>query len=170
MMENIKSKYFIQFIFSFIFESNKLGLVKYNKNLQNKLGINLINYKFWSGKYIIYKINGNGKEYDSNDDLIYEGEYLNGERNGKGNEYRNGNLIFKGEYLNGERNGKGKEYFNNKLLFEGEYYKGTQWIGKLYDCSGKIINELKREKSGRIKEYFNGKLTFDGEFLNNERN
>ena len=170
MMENIKSKYFIQFIFSFVFESYKLGLVKYNKNLQNKLGINLINYKFWSGKYIIYKINGNGKEYDSNDDLIYEGEYLNGKRNGKGKEYRNGNLIFKGEYLNGERNGKGKEYFNNKLLFEGEYYKGTQWIGKLYDCSGKIINELKREKSGRIKEYFNGKLTFDGEFLNNERN
>ena len=38
-------------------------------------------------------------------ELIFEGEYLNGERNGKGKEYYyNGNLEFEGEYLNGERN------------------------------------------------------------------
>ena len=30
----------------------------------------------------------------------------NGERNGKGKEYYNGKLIFEGEYLNGKRNGK----------------------------------------------------------------
>jgi len=31
-------------------------------------------------------------------------------------------IIFEGEYLNGKRNGKGKEYYNNgKLQFEGEY-------------------------------------------------
>ena len=30
--------------------------------------------------------------------------------------------MFEGEYLNGERNGKGKEYYDNgKLKFEGEY-------------------------------------------------
>ena len=46
------------------------------------------------------------------DKLEYEGEYLNGERNGKGKEYNNdGELIFEGEYLNGKRwNGKGKEH------------------------------------------------------------
>ena len=32
-----------------------------------------------------------------------------------------GRLKFEGEYLNGERNGKGKEYYKGKLLFEGEY-------------------------------------------------
>ena len=39
------------------------------------------------------------------DDLsIFEGEDLNGERNGKGKEYDyNGKLIFEGEYLNGEK-------------------------------------------------------------------
>ena len=43
--------------------------------------------------------------------LIFEGEYLNGERIGKGKEYGcYGELIFEGEYLNGKRNGKGKEY------------------------------------------------------------
>ena len=49
------------------------------------------------------------KEY-KNDILIFEGEYLNGERNGKGKEYYdNGKLRYEGEYLNGIRNGKGKE-------------------------------------------------------------
>ena len=51
-----------------------------------------------------------GKAYEDVN-LIYEGEYSNGERNGKGKEYDyKGNLIFEGEYLNGKRNGKGKEY------------------------------------------------------------
>ena len=36
---------------------------------------------------------------------MFEGEYLNGLRNGKGKEYNSkGDLIFEGEYLNGERN------------------------------------------------------------------
>ena len=46
------------------------------------------------------------------DRLIFEGDYKNGKRNGKGKEYSdyNGKLIFEGEYVNGKRNGKGKEY------------------------------------------------------------
>ena len=52
-----------------------------------------------------------GKEYNSNK-LIFEGEYLNGKRNGRGKEYDlfNSDLVFEGEYLNGKRNGNGKEY------------------------------------------------------------
>ena len=43
--------------------------------------------------------------------MIFEGEYLNGKRKGKGKEYNYyGKLEFEGEYLNGERHGKGKEY------------------------------------------------------------
>ena len=68
---------------------------------------------------------GKGKEYYDDGELIFEGVYLNGNRNGKGKEfnYYNGKLIFEGEYLNGLRwNGKGKEYYeNDKLKFEGEY-------------------------------------------------
>ena len=77
-------------------------------------------YKTYNGKgydkkgNVIYEIiNGNGKgaEYDEyNRKLIFEGEYLNGKRNGKGKEYdKDGELIFEGEYLNGFRNGKRKE-------------------------------------------------------------
>jgi len=36
--------------------------------------------------------------------LIYKGDFLNGERNGKGKEFNNnGYLIFKGKFLNGKR-------------------------------------------------------------------
>ena len=37
-------------------------------------------------------------------------------------EYFYGKLEFEGEYLNGERNGKGKEYdYKGDLKFEGEF-------------------------------------------------
>ena len=38
-----------------------------------------------------------------------------------------GNLIYEVEYLNGKKNGKGKEYYDNdKLRFEGEYLNGKK--------------------------------------------
>ena len=76
--------------------------------------------------------------------MVFEGEYLNGKRNGKGKEYfyycgplefnykphysdgpSNSNdrygyfhiytfNSFEGEYKNGKRNGKGKEFYSNK--------------------------------------------------------
>ena len=59
----------------------------------------------------------NIKEYDINNNLI--NEFKDG--NGYIKEYDNyGKLIFEGEYKNGERNGKGKEYISNYLIFEGE--------------------------------------------------
>ena len=39
----------------------------------------------------------------------------------KGKLYVKGILEYEGEYLNGERNGKGKEYYDDELRYEGEY-------------------------------------------------
>ena len=101
-----------------------------------------------------------------------------------------------GEYLNGERNGKGKEYyFNGKLRFEGEYSKGEKWdyskvdgyLEKLWDWNRKRKRKkyfrkymytpkyegeyLNGERNGKGKEYdYDGKLKFEGEYLNEERN
>ena len=33
-------------------------------------------------------INGEGKEYDKDGNLLFSGKYLNGKRNGKGEEYK----------------------------------------------------------------------------------
>ncbi len=50
-------------------------------------------------------------------EIILEGEYKNGKRNGKGKEYnRYGDIIFKGEYLNGKKwNGYGNKCDNSKF-------------------------------------------------------
>ena len=81
MWENIKSSFFIKLFFSFLDEKTKLKLVKYNKSLQNNININLINYKIFSGRYIVYEENGNIKEYSSYDDeLRFGGKYLNVEK------------------------------------------------------------------------------------------
>ena len=71
-------------------------------NIQSKIDVNNKNYKLFKRKYVIYDKNGLAKEYGLFDNkLIYEGEYLNGKRNGQGKEYNIiGNIIFEGEYLN----------------------------------------------------------------------
>ena len=109
----IKSSYIKKRIFSFLSEKQKLEMIVYSKELQNICSIGIDYYKKKSGKYRISGHNGKWKEYLINTNiLIFEGEYLKRERNGKGKEYyENGNLEFEGEYLDGERNGKGKEYY-----------------------------------------------------------
>ena len=79
-------------------------------------GIKWIGNGYENENNIIYLLkNGNGlikKYYYDCGELRFEGEYLNGTRNGKGKEsYKIGKLEFEGEYLNGKRNGKGKEYY-----------------------------------------------------------
>ena len=80
-------------------------------------------------------------------------------------------MIYEGEYLNGKKHGKGKDFDNNgNLIFEGEYLNGKKWNGRVYDKQNIPICELKEGK-GFYREYnFKHKLTFEGEYLNGERN
>ena len=82
------------------------------------------------------------KEYDLDDELIEEGEYLNNLKQGKWKEYdNNGQLKFEGNYLKGDRNGLGKEYENGHLVFEGEYLSKKFGKGKEYNNNGQVIYE-----------------------------
>ena len=197
LYEKIKSKLINKIIFSNIHERIKLKTIKYNKKLQKKLNINLINYKHFLGKYIIYETKNKGKEYGySNDNLLFYGEYINGERHGKGEQYtKDGKLDFEGEYLNGKRNGFGKDYYDNrkiyyegeylnnekngygkeyyidgKLKFEGEYKNDSMWNGKMYDKNNNLVAELTDGK-GLIKQYNkDGQLILEGEYFNGKMN
>ena len=143
---------------SLLFEGEYLDGKRWNgKGYQIRQGFNCFDFEIKDGK-------GKGKEYQNYDSnkLRFKGEYINGERNGKGKEYAevfdptisnfSGRyfLSFEGEYLNGKRNGKGKQYYDNgELLFEGEYLNG--------------------KRNGIGKEYKNGKLEFEGEFYSGKR-
>ena len=101
----INSIYIKKSIFSFLLEKQKLKMIQYSKELQKICIIDIEYYKKISGKYKIVGNNGKWKEYIINANImIFEGEYLNGERNGKGKEYyKNGKLKFDEEYLNGKK-------------------------------------------------------------------
>ena len=148
MLENIKATYFIKLLFKYIDERHKLKVVKFNKSLQNIINISISNYKFFLQKYTINEQNGIRKEYyGRNDFLLYEGEYLNGKRNGKGKEYD-----WKGD-----------------LIFDGIYLNDNEWIGTRYNRNGNIEYKITSNMNGKGKEYKYVKLSFEGEYLNAER-
>ena len=98
-------------------------------------------------------------------------ESIYNKRTGKGKEYNNKNkLIFEGEYIFGQRK-RGKYFVNEHLEFEGEYLYNRKWNGKGYDINGNIIYELNNGK-GFVKEYniYNDKLLYEGEYLDGKRN
>ena len=178
MLEQINSAYMLKIILNYMDKTQLLKLIKYNKLLQNKIEVNLIDYHFFShtiitfdntnkniecfhkneyqfeGKYLRRK---KGKAYDIKyNKLLFEGEYLNGKRNGKGKEYDKyeDKVIFEGEYLNGKKSGKGKylyeEFFEEiRVIFEGEYLEGKKWNG---------IERVYKKKVLKYEvEYLNGK-------------
>jgi len=123
----------------------------------------------YEGEYLNGKRNGKGKEYYYFNGLLkYEGEYLNGKRNGKGKEYDTcGNLVFAGEYINGnEWNGTLYDKVNNI----GYSVKNGKGFIKIYYDLDKLFFEgecLKGRMNRKVKEYYDdGKLSFEGEYRN----
>ena len=130
-IREIKSSFIIKRVFSFLNDKQKLNMIIYNKELQNNFELDIEDYIKISGKYKINGKNGKGSVYSLNTfKLIFEGEYINGKRNGKGKEYFDNvklkskfaevqlfrHLKFKRLYIDDKRNGKGKEYFDNDKL------------------------------------------------------
>ena len=130
-IRDINSSFIIKNIFSFVSEKQILNMIRYNKQLQILILVNIENFK---------KLNG---------------KYKKGEKNGKGKEYlvESNKLILEGEYLNGKRSGKGKEYYEDgHLLYEGEYLSNKKTNGKIYyyDYCGEYIYEVKNGVEGKI--------------------
>ena len=185
LINSVKSKYILKCIFSYLDINKSLELVKYSKKFQKKLEIDIEYFKLISGRYIKNNNNGICKEYTLDEDkLVFEGEYSNGKRNGKGKEFGEYNeIIFEGEYLNGKRykgvgyyrnkkifelnKDEGKEYYNNgQIKFEGEYLNNKRYNGKLYDINGNIECEIKYGKGFGKDYYYNGILKYEGDYLN----
>ena len=156
MLKKISSLFILKKIFTIINNKVKFNSIIHNKKLQKKLGLSLIDFKRFSGRYR-KKEYGKVIEYNKyNNRIIFEGYYSNGKKNGRGKEYNEeGDLIFEGEYLNGKRRtGNAKEYAEDtgNLTFEIEYLNGKQ--------------------EGNVNEYdkYNGKLLFSGNFKTGKKN
>ena len=62
MLENVKSSYILKLFFMNIYERKKLKLIKYNKNIQIKIDVNIKNYKLFRRKYVTYCKTGFAKD------------------------------------------------------------------------------------------------------------
>ena len=167
---NGKGKEFDDFFQYLIFEGEYKNGKRNGKGKEYKYELNDIRYIF-EGEYlnnkkisgVSYTQEGN-KQYDRKEFKL---------KNGKIKEYNfNNKLIFEGEYINGERNGKGKEYYSiyHGIKFEGIYINGKKWEGKGYDSLNNLIYELKGGK-GFIKEYDeNEDLICECEYKNGLKN
>ena len=180
MLKNVRSKYILKIILSYVKEEKKLKIIKYNKNLQNIMDINLINYKFLSNRYIIYETSKRGKEYNGNDDtLLYEGEFLNGERHEKGKEYIE-HYISNCFYGVDQNNMKifndlhNRKYYekNSKKIYKDKSKQKNGMVEER-DALGNLKfkgNYLNGEKHGEGEEFDkNGKILFEGEYLKGKR-
>ena len=78
-------------------------------------------------------------------------------------------ILFEGEYINGKLNGKGRiNYFENELIFEGEFMKGIILNAKLYYVNKNLEYEIKNGK-GNIKYLFSGTSKYEGNYENGKR-
>ncbi len=137
------------------------------------------------GEYVLNKMNGKGNYTYSNGD-VYEGDFYLNEQTGAGKfTWDNGEFIYDGEFVNGSRTGKGKEYSYNKgtiISFkEGKFNNGILVKGILsyYDQPAKpyctmegdfilLDNNLELHGEGKCT-YFNskGEISWcqDGDFI-----
>ena len=140
-----------------------------NKNENNqKIILNDSNY--YIGEIKNGKPNGKGKVYNKNNVLIYEGDFINGIKEGIGNMNLGDDKYYYGYFKNEKFNGKGILY---KKLNETVYV--DQPIEKEIFC---IENEKRMKKKfnnitiingGKFKKYDIMKI-YEGEFINGEFN
>ena len=136
-----------------------------------------------NGKYINGEIKENKQEFNAQGKLIYDGEYVNGLRNGKGREYCYEYKIneedyittyYEGNFIDGVKIGNFSKYYKFKgnfiLVLECEFFNDKEnGKGKEYDYNGILIFEgeyANDKKNGKYKIYdLDDKLIFEGEYV-----
>ena len=98
-------------------EYKSLLIVKSDNNFYSSRNIKYQNIEIFCGEYF----NGerkDGEEYNYDGELVYEGEYLNDKKNGKGKCFDDeGRLVYEGDYKNCKRTGIRKLYSIIDILY-----------------------------------------------------
>ena len=168
-MNEIKSKYILRIITSYLQRRKLLQLIVSNKEFKHKLDITKEDYQL-SSNFYIKKYKGISKIYrKETNELIFKGKYEKGMRI-SGKEYKNKKEYFIGEYKNNIKH-IGKIFNKHKLkIFEGEFNQGLPWTGNFYDpFNWKITGKLNKG-NGIVKEYnYNCFLVFTGEYKDGKK-
>ncbi|MDQ0885722.1 hypothetical protein QFZ81_000810 [Paenibacillus sp. V4I9] len=111
-------------------ENNRHGKGKLYDNTRFKI----LEYE---GEFVNDKFEGYGIHYFKD----YIGEWKNGEKHGKGQDYRR-YLEYEGVFVGGVREGYGRLFISDRQIYEGMFINGVpEGTGKLMDYYGKITYE-----------------------------
>ena len=59
-------------------------------------------------------------------DGVYEGEYVDGRKEGRGKFWYVFGSVYEGQWLNDEKHGKGKEMYNDGATYDGRFHEGAR--------------------------------------------
>jgi hypothetical protein len=128
---------------------------------------------YYTGEIIDGKLDGQLKYFDRDGNLLEEGEYKDGDLNGEGKEYNNGQLIMEGRYEMGKRV-YGTYYFEGGVTYTGDFQNGVQHgKGVMKWPSGETMYEGDWQngmKSGYGKFYYPDGNVYEGQFADNDLN
>lgn len=119
----------------------------------------------WTGKVIVYSdrekrvpmysgrleegvLQGEGKRYDEDGLVAYEGGFSGGVPTGNGTGYEAGVLVYEGQFQNGVYEGAGKLYEGGRLVYRGEFSRGlpngmgTAYSGEEKCYEGQFVDGL----------------------------
>ncbi len=104
------------------------------------------------------KREGFQKDYNKDNFCIFEGNYINGERNGLGNLFWEMGESFHGFFKNGKRNGFGIVFWKDGSKWEGNFSDGVMdGKGIFYPSTVDNLPQRKKSYNGYIAFYKKGK-------------
>ena len=118
--------------------------------------------------------NGKGILKYNNGEIIYEGNWKNGNLEGNGKMIFKDKKVYNGNFENGEINGKGEMIFDNGIYYKGDFINGKfngngllKNINNQWEYNGNFQND---KFNGKGKFIFNNGDSYEGNYLNNEKN
>lgn len=87
----------------------------------------------YCGTFKSGELNGTSIYQIENDKVIFKGDFVNGRREGNGEEYQDGELVYKGEWKNGVKEGRGTQYKDGSVVYDGKWTNGAPSSGTLND-------------------------------------
>ena len=132
------------------------------------------NGEYYIGKILNEAPHGTGKLYYKNGNIKYEGEFVDGKKEGNGKYIYENGKYYSGQWLNDYRHGKGILFYkNDNIKYDGEFANDKfEGKGKLYYKNGKIRYEgefVNNKFEGKGKYIYESGNYYDGQWLNGKK-
>ena len=129
------------------------------------------NGEYYIGQSLNGKKHGKGIIFDMYGNVKYDGDFSNGEKEGKGKYIYKDGKIYEGEWVKGKKNGKGIIYNKDgSILYEGDFVNDKREgnCKYIFEDGSYYIGQCKDDKmTGKGKLYLkNGELKYDGDYVN----